>query len=119
MALFKSRALASILMPSESISPDWIVYWNTSIVLPLPEAYVAVWFVLPTTRVSVGEPLELSTMTCSVKVAVTDTTSPVFRRLPVIPTALVIATLSILGGVVSIITLLTEALERPPASSTA
>ena len=119
MALFKARALASMLMPSESFSPDWIVYWNTSIELPLPEAYVAVRFVLPTTRVSVGVPLELSTMTCSVKVVVTDTTSPVFRRLPVIPTALVIATLSILGGVVSIITLLTEALERPPASSTA
>ena len=79
--LFSVRALAPMLMPSESVSPAWIVYWNTSEVLPLPEAYVAVRFVLPTTRLSVGEPPVLSTMIDSLKVAVTDTTSPAFSKL--------------------------------------
>ena len=38
------RALAGMLMPSSSFSPDvpvaWIVYWKTSEALPLPETVV-------------------------------------------------------------------------------
>ena len=95
--LFKARTLAPILMPSESLSPAWIVYLNTSVVPPLPDVYVAVWSVLPTTKVSVGVPLVLSIMTDSLKLAVTDTTSPGFNRLFRIPVALVIATLLTVG----------------------
>ena len=76
--LFKARASAPMLIPSESVSPDWIVYWNTSGVLPLPDVYVAVRFVPPTTRVSCGVPV---TGTFSLKVAVTEITSPAFSRL--------------------------------------
>ena len=67
--LFKARALAPMLMPLVSLSPDWIVYRNTRSSLPLPDAYVAERLLLPTTRVSVGLPLELSTFTVSLKVA--------------------------------------------------
>ena len=35
--LFKARALALMLMPSVSLSPAWIVYLKTLVVLPLPE----------------------------------------------------------------------------------
>ena len=81
VALSKSRALVPMLMPLESLSPVWIVYWNTSGREPLPETYVADRFALPRIRVSVGVPLALSTMTDSLKVAVTDTTSPAFTKL--------------------------------------
>ena len=94
--ILELRASAMMLMPLESFSPNvpvaWIVYSNTSEelslaeggVLLLPEAYVAVRFVLPTTRVSVAA-LVLSTMTAemgdSLKVTVTDTLSPAFTKL--------------------------------------
>ena len=76
--LFNARTFARMLMPSESVSPAWMVYWNTSVVPPLPEVYVAVRSVVPTSSVSCGVPV---TDTFSLKVAVTDTTSPVFSRL--------------------------------------
>jgi hypothetical protein len=105
-----------MLIPSESVSPAWIVYWNTSEVLPLPEAYVAVRFVLPTTKVSVGVPLALSTMTDSLKVAVTDTTSPAFSKLFCDPVALLIATLFTEGAVSITIILEPEDDQLPTAS---
>ena len=90
-----------MLMPLSSVSPAWIVYWNTSEVLPLPDVYVAVRSVLPTTRVSVGVPLAVSTVTDSLKVAVTETLSPAFRKLFCIPVALLI-TMLLTGARVSI-----------------
>ena len=99
-----------MLMPLVSVSPDWIVYWNSSEALPealvlLPEVYAAGRFVLPTTMVSVGLPLALSTMTAegdvSLKMVVTDTTSVAFTKSYCLFVALVIATLLIVGGVVS------------------
>jgi hypothetical protein len=79
------------------------VYWNTSGALPLPEAYKAVRFVLPTTRVILGVPLEVSTMTDSLKMAVTETLSPAFNRLFCTPEALLIDTLFTVGAVVSMV----------------
>jgi len=68
-----------MLIPKESVSCAWIVYSNTSVALSC-DIYVAVRLSLPTTRVIVGLPLELSTMTRSLKVAVTDTLSPAFKK---------------------------------------
>ena len=79
--LLSSRASALMLMPLVSLSPDWIVYRNTRSSLPLPDVYVAVRLSLPTARVIVGLPLELSTLTTSLKVAVTETLSPAFKKL--------------------------------------
>jgi hypothetical protein len=67
-----------MLIPSASVSPAWIVYSNTRAVLALPDVYVAARFVPPTFRVSFGVP---DTVTFSLKVAVTETTSPVLSRL--------------------------------------
>ena len=76
--LFKARTLAPMLIPSVSVSPASIVYWNTRAVLPLPDVYVALRSVLPTTRVIFGKPV---TSTFSLKVDVNEITSPVFSRL--------------------------------------
>ena len=81
--LFKARESARMLIPLESVSPARIMYRNTiAVLLSPPEAYVAVRLSLPTARVSVGFPLELSTMKIgSLKVAVTDTLSVAFKKL--------------------------------------
>ena len=101
--LFNESALAPMLMPSSSFSPDvnraWIVYRNNKFALLLPEVYVEVRLALPTTIVIVGLPLTTSTV--SLKVAVSDTTSPGFTKLFCLPVALVIPALSTVGGMVS------------------
>ena len=74
----------------------------TGDVAPLLDVYVASRGVLSTSRVRVGLPLALSTMTDSLKVAVTKTLSPAFTKLFCIPGALVIATLLTVGASVSI-----------------
>ena len=83
-----------------------------------PEAYVAVRLSLPTARVIVGLLLELSTMTTSLKVAVTETLSPAFNILFCMPSASVIATLLTVGNVVSITNelIFNVALEPEPES---
>ena len=93
--LFSARALAPMLIPSASLSPAWIVYWNTSEVPPLPDPYVAVRFVPPTFRVSCGPPV---VVTFSLKVALTETTSPALSRLFCTPEALLIDTPLTLGA---------------------
>ena len=75
---FSDRLLASILIPSASLSPANTVYLNTSSSLPEPDSYVAVRFAPPTFNVSCGTPI---TVTASEKLAVTLTSSPAFSQL--------------------------------------
>tara|TARA_R100001509_G_C4744311_1_gene174244 strand:- start:34 stop:408 length:375 start_codon:yes stop_codon:yes gene_type:complete len=95
-------ALLPIEIPSASaLSLEAIVYEKTKAFDPLPLEYDACLELPPTLIVTKGVPPEVLTRTLSLNVAVTETTSPAFRKLLETPDAEVIATDDTVGAVVS------------------